>query len=322
MLFKKSFRLAFSNWKVLCKSLLCQLLAFAMCVALATFALSNVFDDLVIVFRSNGLSEFLAHVAQSIVNNTFDVAHFFEDLAQLTKNVTDAVKSVSNMWNRVEISVFLVILVFLVYRILVSFTDVPTGCQINEFMDSNGKRPFTWFLVKKTGKSLKFVLLQTLFAVLFDMFIILGGIMIAVLMMSIFGRWAIIPSAILMMVLYALRLSYMAFALPSVVYNEQTSTRKAFREGLALVHGHFGKVFAHNLIIVVIMLVSSAVAYLFDENRWIALAISAAVNFLIFFYQKCVNFVLYYEANKLPYFHKNIYVEGTEKFNRKHQKQK
>lgn len=57
------------------------------------------------------------------------------------------------MWDRVEWSYISVIVLFLVYRMLVSFSDVPVSFQLYEYMTSNTARPFTWYFVKNSVKA-------------------------------------------------------------------------------------------------------------------------------------------------------------------------
>ncbi len=320
MNFNKSLRLAFCNFGVLIKSLFCQLVALAMFVAFAVVAFGDLAQSVVNAFQSNGVGDFLGHVVQSLVNGTFDSQHFMGDLEQMFDKIVASITSVANMWDSIGVSVIICVVVFLLYRVLVSFTDVAVGCQINEFMDSNASRPFSWFFFKKAGVSFGFVFLQLLLAIMFDTFIIAGSIVLAPLLMLIFGWWAIIPVFLLAIVLYSLRMSYMAFTLPSVVLQEDKKVGVAFREGLADVHQNFGKVFLHNFIILLIMTLLTGNAYLFTENRFIALAISAVVNFVLFFILKCVNFVSYYQSKDMPFFYKNLVLEGTVKYNKKQSK--
>ena len=180
---------------------------------------------------------------------------------------------------------------------------------------------FKTLLFSKMGKSLAFVGVQLIFAIVFDTLIIASSIAMAVICLIIFGWWVIIPVAIIGMLLYALRYTFMAFCLPSVVHNDDAKkVGVSFGEGLSLSIKHFGKIFLHTLLVVVVMTILSTVAYLFNENRWIALSILTLVNFVLFFVIKCLNFVLYYEVNNYPYFYKPILLEGTEQYNRKNKK--
>ncbi|MBQ8434013.1 MAG: hypothetical protein IJX23_04325, partial [Clostridia bacterium] len=251
MLFSKTLRIALVNWQAFVKSLLFQVLALALFVALATFAFGPITQDVLNAFQSNGVNDTIAHTVQSLVNGTFNVDHFInEDLSSLTMSIKQAIESVPNMWNRVEVSVIICIVVFLIYRFLVSCTDIAVGYQIDEFMSSNSARPFTWFLFKKAGRSVAFVGLQLLLALVFDTLIIGASVAMGIICMLIFGWWAIIPVALIAVVLYAMRHTIMAFCLPSVVCNDSQKVGIAFRDGLALVIKNLGKVFGRTLLVV------------------------------------------------------------------------
>jgi hypothetical protein len=318
MLFSKTVRIALANWKAFLKSLLFQFLSLGLFLALAMFAFGPIAHDVLNAFQSNGVNDTIAHTLQSLTEGTFNVEHFLnEDLKNFTLSIKQAFESVPNMWNRVEVSVAICILVYLLYRFFVSFTDVAVGHQINEFMSSNTERPFSWFLIKKAFRSTKFVGLQMLLAIVADTLVIAASVAMAILCMLIFGWWAIIPVIVIGVFLYAVRHAFMAFCLPSVVHNDTTSTKVAFRQGLSLAVEHFNKIFLRTLLVIVVLAVTTGIAYLFNENRWLALAIDTVVNFVLFFILKCLNFVMYYEVNNQPYFFKPILLEGTEQYNQK-----
>ncbi len=322
MLFGKTLRIALVNWKAFLKSLMFQFLSLGLFLALAFFAFGSLAEDVLNAFQTNGVSDTIAHSVQALLNGTFNVDHFInEDLKGLVDSIKTAIESVPNMWNRVEVSVIICLFAYLLYRFLVSFTDIAVGYQIDEFMSSNTARPFTWFLLKKAGKSVAFVGWQMLLSIVFDTLIVAGSVAMATICMFIFGWGAIIPVLVIAVLLYAIRHAFMAFCLPSVVYNDDAKkVGTAFGEGLSLAIKHFGKVFLHTLIVIVVMTVLTAVAYLFNENRWISLSLSTVVNFVLFYVIKCLNFVLYYESNNYPYFFKPILLEGTEQYNRKNKK--
>jgi len=318
MLFSKTIRIALANWKAFLKSLLFQFLSLGLFLALAMFAFGPIAQDVLNAFQSNGVNDTIAHTLQALTEGTFDVEHFLnEDLKGLTLSIKQAFESVPNMWNRVEVSVVICILVYLLYRFFVSFTDVAVGHQIDEFMSSNTERPFSWFLIKKAFRSTKFVGLQMLLAIVADTLVIAASVAMAILCMLIFGWWVIIPVIIIGIVLYSARHAFMAFCLPSVVQNDTTSTKVAFRQGLALAVQNFNKIFLRTLLVIGVLAVTTGIAYLFNENRWLALAIDAVINFVLFFILKCLNFVMYYEVNNQPYFFKPILLEGTEQYNQK-----
>lgn len=321
MLFHKTLRIALVNWKTFLKSLLFQALSLALFVALAFFAFGSLTQDVLNALSSNGVDQTIAHTVQSLFDGTFNVDHFInEDMKTLILNIKQSLESVSNVWNRVEVSVIICFLAFLLYRFLISCTDITVGYQIDEFMSSNSARPFTWFLFKKAGRSVSFVGLQMAFAIVLDTIVASSGIAMAVICMVIFGWWAIIPVFVLSVVLYAVRHSFMAFCLPSVVYNDTQKVSVAFRSGLTESIKYFGKIFAHTLIIILLMVLTTAMSYMFNENRFIVLSVSALINFVLFYVIKCLNFVLYYESNNYPYFFRPILLEGTEQHNRKTKK--
>ena len=203
------------------------------------------------------------------------------------------------------------------YRLLVYITDVTVDCQLDEFMTSNASRPFTWYFFKKQGRTWQFALLQIAFALPLDTLIACGSIGFYLLFLPAFNRWAIIPVAIIVLLLYVARLSLFAFCLPAVACETNLSTHMAFRRGLSLIVTRFWHVFWKTLIVVCLMAAISLVSILYVSNPIVSAVLSTVPNFVLFFYLKCINIVEYFRADNRPFFYKRVDVEGTERYNRK-----
>ncbi len=315
-MFKKAFTLAGYNWKVMLKALICQVLILALVASLCFLIFGGLVEDCLQIFETVDLSDFLAETITHIVNGEFEFRIFSDRLAQIIEEAGNAIESIPNIWNRVEVSYVAFVCIFLAYRMLVSISDLSAGFQLQEFMTSNATRPFSWYFVKKFASSLKFVFLQTLLALPLDLFVILSSVGVCLALSVFMGWWAIVPSITVLLVLYSARLSYFAFWLP-VASTEELGIGKSLTRSASLIPFRFWGVFWKTLVIVFIMAVCFSLSVVFGNNNVVTLATSSIPSLLLFFLLKCVNFVEYFTATNRPFFCKKVDVEGTERFNKK-----
>ena len=315
----KSASIAAFNWKVLLKSLFCHLLVLVLMLAFVVISFGVLAEDILRVITDMRINEFIEHTASAIVGGEFNSAAFSAELTEMINLLRQNISSIRWPWGGVTMSYIIVALVLIVYRLFVSYADVTSACQIEEFMTSNASRPFMWFLLKKQGRTWAFSCLQLLCTLPLDILIVTGTLGLYLLFLVAFGWWTIIPAVIIMVVLYAARHTFFAFCLPAVVC-EDMPTRQAFKHGVSLIVKNYWKVFWKTLVIICIMLVISTVGIMYIDNGWAQTAVVTVPNFILFFFLKCINMREYFEANKRPYFHKSMLIEGTARYNKRQKK--
>ncbi len=308
--------LASCNWKVLIKSIVYQMLLLALIVALGYLIFGNAVDDAVTIIHDNNVSDFVVESINSVIDGDFDSRQFATRLSELIAELRKSISSIRLPFGGVTMSYVLFCVIFVVYRLFVSLTDVAAACQLEEFMTSNAERPFSWFVIKKQGVTWKFVLLQTVFVLPVDILIVVGCMGFYVLFLLAFNWWTVIPVVIIAVALYVFRLTAFSFTLPSVVCNEG-SVRRAFKQGLARSMLRFWSVFWQTLVVVCLMLATSVLCMMFIGNAIVKTAVSSLVNFVLFFYIKCINMVEYFRFDNRPFFYKRVEIEGTDRYNRK-----
>lgn len=312
----KSLSIASYNWKVLLKSLFCQMLVLALLLAFVVTVFGGLAADVLRVITESNVTDFINSTVSAIIDGTFNSATFTEELNTLITTLQDDIKTINFPWGGVTVSYIIAALSFVAYRLFVSYTDVTVACQIEEFMTSNASRPFIWFLLKKQGKTWKFSVLQLLCTLPLDILIVTGALGFYLLFLIAFGWWTIIPVVILLVVLYTARQTFFAFCLPAVA-SEDMPTSKAFKLGVSQIVYRFWHVFWKSLIVICLMLVISLVGIMYVNNSWAQTVVLTIPSFVLFFLLKCISFVEYFEANKRPYFHKRVVIEGTDVYNRR-----
>ncbi|MCH5153045.1 MAG: hypothetical protein J1F68_03720 [Clostridiales bacterium] len=312
----KPLKLASHNWKVLLKSLMYQALLLALVIALGSMIFGNLFDELFRLIRENDIRDFLYNTVNSIFSAEFNSEQFAAELGEMIANMQQSISSVRVPWGGVTVAYVLFIVILVIYRLLVSLTDVACDCQLEEFMTANAERPFTWFFIKKQGRTWEFVLLQTALVLPLDILIVSGSVGFYLMFLIAFNWWTIIPVALIALVFYVIRQSLFAFCLPAVVC-EDLPTRKAYTTGLSKIMTRFWQVFWKTLVVMCIMVAIAVVSLMFIENAIVSTIVLTVPNFILFFYLKCVYIVEYFKADNRPFFYKRVYIEGTDRHNRK-----
>lgn len=319
MLFNKALVLSANNWKVMVKALICQTLILALACALCFLLFGGLVEDVIKVLSTVDWNGFLEDTITSIANGSFNAENFAQALNECLQQTQAAIEAMPNIWNRVEVSYAMCIVLFLLYRMLISFSDVAVGFQLQEFMTSNASRPFTWYLVKKLGEALKFILLQMLLTLPLDLVIVFGSIGMGLVFALTLKWWAIIPAALIVLVLYSARHTYFAFWLPSIVTDGE-GVRKGLTKGCSVIPCRFLHVFWKTFMLICIMAAIFVLSVMYIENNILKLVVGVLPNLILFFLLKCINLVEYFEATKRPYFYKTVMVEGTERFNKRQER--
>lgn len=316
----KPLSLSVRNVKVLLKALVCQIIILALVIALGFLLFGKFVEDVIALIDGSNLKEFASQTLTSIMNGTFESRVFTAELADVIEDLQTSISQIDNFWGSVELTYVAIIVILCAYRILVALPDVAVGCQLNEYMTSLSSRPFTWFFVKKQGRTWKFVLMQFCLAFPLDVLIATGCIGFYLLFLVAFNWWTIIPMLVLLIVLYSIRITFTAFCLPAVCCEDEPCS-VAFKKGLSAVIGRFWHVFWQTFIVVAVIVALAAVSLVYVNNPFVSVAIFTVPNFILFFLIKCINMVEYFNACERPYFYKTVLVEGTEKYNKKAEKE-
>ena len=307
MRFKKEIGLSLVCWKTLLKAMVAQLFTVAATVAIAMMVLGDVLPYV----AELGVFDALHQAARGIADGTFtsgDFAALLDDVVAKFQGVTERLP---DFLARIEFVYFVLIVLLIVYRMLVAITDLPVYCAVNEFMTTNGKRPFLWYFFKKFGKSVKFSAMQALIALPLDLATIFTTIGFFLLFLLPFGGlWTLIVSLAVGLFLYSLRLTLTSFWAPAVVADD-LKVSVALRRGVAAVTENFWHGFYKNALVATLALVCGLALNLLWESAWAAV-VSVVLGFVLFYLLKCVNLVEYFETKGLPYFYKKISIEELE----------
>lgn len=127
---KNAFRISFHMWPLLLKSLIAQMLILTLVVALCFTFFADIANTVIDLFNELGLVELLTDTISKIVDQTFSSAEFAELLENKIIEVTLAIEDLPNLFNRVEVAYFMVILAFCIYRMLISSADMTVAFSL------------------------------------------------------------------------------------------------------------------------------------------------------------------------------------------------
>lgn len=309
MKIRNSLRISGSCWQLWLKTMLLQIVIIAIVVALCVMLFGSLVPAVFDALNKLQLGEFLSDTITSIANGTFDAQEFSAALEQKVNEIKQAIESIPNLFNRIEISYVIMLVIMCVYRMLIAAPDLTTALSLNEFMTTNARRPFTWYFLKRFWTSFKFVLLQFLVTFPLDLIVIFASVGFYLLFLITFKWWTVIPAMIIALALYTLRFCLFAFWLPSIA--DGMSVKDALTNNFAKLPGHFWSVYYKTFIVLAILMIAVTVGNYFLLSEWTAV-VSAILSLIAFYIIKCINMVEYFEANNRPYFSKRVNIYGME----------
>ncbi|MEG1706902.1 MAG: hypothetical protein RR291_05355, partial [Clostridia bacterium] len=230
---KNEFNLFFNSKRNMLTSVIFQLVVFALVIALCFLIFSDVAEIIMNVFLSDDISTIVYNQIESIRNNTFNSEQLILDIKDIIDNVREKIEQIPNAYNSIILSYFMGILILSIYRMINSISDYAVVSRMNEFMSSNVNRPMLWFFVKKFIRSLKYVVIQFFTAAWLDAFLMFGCFGLLITLFLPLKTAGVVIVGVLFIGLYSLRYAMFTFFLPTLVNNEELTTRQAFWKSIA-----------------------------------------------------------------------------------------
>ena len=116
----KSLSIASFNWKVLLKSLFCQVLVLVLMVAFVVTVFGALAGDILRVVSEIGVTDFINSTASAIIGGEFSSEVFSAELTAMIDSLRENIKTIRWPWGGVTMSYIVVALTLIVYRLFVS----------------------------------------------------------------------------------------------------------------------------------------------------------------------------------------------------------
>ncbi|MCL2676153.1 MAG: hypothetical protein FWE84_06215 [Firmicutes bacterium] len=210
---------------------------------------------MVAAFREAGLFDRIEELFGLMLNSAFTLNNVIEKIEEIWASVTKAYQADV----KIQVNTFLLItlVIVLLNKFLIGFYELPALECLEHKMSSNAKLSFFGRFVANLRRSLTFVLMKMLYAIIADAIII-------VIIYGLFQLWGLnpaltlfLPFIIMIAIILLLSLRYSLFAGwgPAMVTGKK-KVLAAFRESVVYCFNNFGRTFggmviAWTLIIVV-----------------------------------------------------------------------
>lgn len=304
MKFTKSLRLSLTCWKTMVKGLLMQLLVLFLVVALSVFLFGNLTTEIITAFENLGISKTISDTVQSIVSHTLTLDTISQLVSDLAKGVGGVIESIPNLFNRIEFAYVIFVLILCLMYFLITLPSMPVNYALGEFMQTNAKRPITWYVFKKLGKNLAYVGYRMIYEGIFNMLIFFSFVGFYITSSIVLSHYALYFALFIALVLYSAKTTFFAFWLPTLTTNE-ISVRRSMSQSIATVITRFWHVF-YKIIIVQVVTLEVILLLNYFMPHPLTVALSLVLLSISNYVTQCVSMVEYFEATGKNYFYKKL----------------
>lgn len=253
-------------------------------------------NPIVEVFRAEGLFETISELFELMLGNAFTINNITEKITEIWNNIVN----VYNSNTGIKINAFLLVtLVFtLLNKFLIGFYELPVLDCLDHKMSANAKLPFFGRFLANLKRSLLFVLIKMLFAIIAD-------IIIAVIIFGLFKLWGIntlltlfLPLIIIavLILLLAFRFSLFSGWGPAVITGKK-KIFPAFKESVTFCFNNFGRCFGGMVIAWLFIFVVNFLFGLLTFGAALIITIPASMAFIC-----ALNMTIYYANTGRKYY--------------------
>ena len=273
-------------------------------VALSVFLFGNLTTEVLTAFENLGVLNTVSDALQSIVSGTLTSQAITQYVDKLSQGIAGVIEAIPNLFNRIEFAYAIFVLILCVMYMLVTLPSMPVNYALGEFMQTNAKRPITWYVFKKLGINLGYVSYRMIYAGIFNMLIVFSFVGFYILSSVVLSHYAFYFALFMAIVLLSAKSTFFAFWLPTLT-TEGLSVRRSMSQGIATVITRFWHVFYKIIIVNVITLeLIIVLAYFFPHQAMVA--VSVVLLLIAGYVTQCIGMVEYFEATRRKYFYKKL----------------
>lgn len=306
--FAKSFRLAYNNSALALSSILIQLMAFALVVALLALAVFPVFSAFVDVLSEFEITTNIEEFIEILTKEEFDYEKVSDAIAKIIDKIVEMFNAAQGRFSSIIWAYAAVLLISVLFRFAQSLVDVPVACSLNEFMLTCQNRRYIWYFIKKLRHSAEFSFFQLSLTMVLDLFVISGAVGLYIIVLAPLGVAGIILGLLNFIVVYSLRFTLTGFWLIEYVTNGY-KILKSLKDSIKKVLDRFWQML-YQICIVMLVVFSAYVGLYYAARalpqmlRWIVLALTALISYYGYYLVKCISFVQYFEQADKQYYTK------------------
>ena len=304
MKFTKALRLSLTCWKTMLKGLVMQLCTLFFMVAVSVFLFGNLTTEILTELENMGISQTISNLMQSMVSGTLTAEMVTQFVSELSNGISGVIDAIPNLFNRIEFAYLIFVLILCLLYILVTLPSMPINYAIGEFMQTNAKRPITWYVFKKFKQNMGYVGYRMIFEGVFNMLILFSFVGFYILSSIVLSHYALYFALFVAIVLLSAKSTLLAFWLPTLT-TTNLPTRRSMSQGIATVITRFWHVF-YKIIIVYVIAMELVVLLNYFWLHEVTVIVSLALLFVAGYVVKCICMVEYFDATNRKFFYKKL----------------
>ncbi len=298
MKFKHSFNVFVDNFAITYKVLLYRLVILLLSLCLYTAVIFPFMNRISDTTQVVALSEALASFGSAFANLDFTAMQ--GAWAAIREAFTQLIEMLGAMVGSVVLTVFIVLVVYLVQKFLLGLGNYTAGAMINDKMAMRASSPFIGTLIKNLGKACLYNAIYVPLSTLYDIIIfvatgaVIYGLMLAdaPLLLLIF----LFSTAIVF--LFVIKMTFTSDWLPALIYGKMTNRGAiAYSFNYTTREKNFLSVLSNYVVLVLVIFALNVAAVLLTLGAGLFITLPASYVILI-----CFEFVNYCDNNEIKYF--------------------
>ena len=298
MKFKHSFNVFVDNFTITYKVLLYRLVILLLSLCLYTAVIFPFMNRISDTTQVVALSDALASFGSAFANLDFTAMQ--GAWAAIREAFTQLIEMLGAMVGSVVLTVFIVLVVYLVQKFLLGLGNYTAGAMINDKMAMRANSPFIGTLIKNLGKASLYNAIYVPLSTLYDIIIfaatgtVIYGLMLAdaPLLLLIFLFSTVI------VFLFVIKMTFTSDWLPALIYGKMTNRGAiAYSFNYMSREKNFLSVLSNYVVLVLVIFAMNIAAVLLTLGAGLFITLPASYVILI-----CFEFVNYCDNNEIKYF--------------------
>lgn len=298
MKFKHSFNVFVDNFAITYKVLLYRLVILLLSLCLYTAVIFPFMNRISDTTQVVALSDALASFGSAFANLDFTAMQ--GAWAAIREAFTQLIEMLGAMVGSVVLTVFIVLVVYLVQKFLLGLGNYTAGAMINDKMAMRANSPFIGTLIKNLGKACLYNAIYVPLSTLYDIiiFVATGAVIYGLMLADAPLLLLIFLFSTVIVFLFVIKMTFTSDWLPALIYGKMTNRGAiAYSFNYTTRGKNFLSVLSNYVVLVLVIFAMNVAAVLLTLGAGLFITLPASYVILI-----CFEFVNYCDNNEIKYF--------------------
>ena len=298
MKFKHSFNVFVDNFTITYKVLLYRLVILLLSLCLYTAVIFPFMNRISDTTQVVALSDALASFGSAFANLDFTAMQ--GAWAAIREAFTQLIEMLGAMVGSVVLTVFIVLVVYLVQKFLLGLGNYTAGAMINDKMAMRANSPFIGTLIKNLGKACLYNAIYVPLSTLYDIiiFVATGAVIYGLMLADAPLLLLIFLFSTVIVFLFVIKMTFTSDWLPALIYGKMTNRgARAYSFNYTTREKNFLSVLSNYVVLVLVIFAMNVAAVLLTLGAGLFITLPASYVILI-----CFEFVNYCDNNEIKYF--------------------